>query len=141
MSVFDLLFLAAGLASIVTVIYLLTLLLRRRWISAARLAIGWAACAAVYIVVGLAISYVRPQKVLRTGEPWCFDDWCMQVDQAGRSGNSPAYEVQFHIFSQARRVSQRANGAWIYLVDNRGNRYAAADDPAATPIDALLAPG
>lgn len=141
MTIFDLVFLAAALASIVTILCILALLVRRRWFSAARLAIGWAACVVVYVVVGLAISYVRPQKLVRIGEAWCFDDWCMQVDQAGRSANSTNYDVQLHIFSRALRVSQRAKGAWIYLVDDRGRRYAPEFDASAEPLDSLLGPG
>lgn len=141
MSIFDLVFLAAGLATIVTLIYIVTQLLRRRWFNAAKVAIRWAACAVVYVAVGLAISYVRPQKLVRVGEAWCFDDWCMQVDQAGRNAASANYDVQFHIFSRARRVSQRAKGAWIYLLDERGRRYTPEFDAGAAPLDSLLAPG
>jgi len=141
MSVFDLVFLLGSLATIATLCWVLAVLVRRRWRSPARLTIGWAACVVVYIVVGLAISYVRPQKVMSVGEPWFFDDWCMQVDQAGRSATSSTYNVRFHIFSRARRVSQRAKGAWIYVVDDRGRRYAPEFDTSAVPLDALLAPG
>ena len=49
--------------------------------------------------------------------------------------------VSLRIFSQARRVSQRAKGAWIYVIDARGNRYAPEPDPSAAPLDVLLRPG
>jgi hypothetical protein len=45
------------------------------------------------------------------------------------------------VFSRARRVSQRAKGAWIYVIDRKGNRYAPDPDPSVVPLDVLLGPG
>ena len=52
-----------------------------------------------------------------------------------------SYNVSLRIFSQARRVPQRASGAWIYVIDRRGIRYAPEPEPSAVPLDTLLQPG
>jgi hypothetical protein len=81
--------------------------------------------------------------VLNVGDPWCFDDWCLSVEKVSRTSAPPeiSYAVSLRIFSRARRVSQRAKGAWIFVIDGRGNRYAPEPDPSAVPLDVLLQPG
>jgi hypothetical protein len=54
-----------------------------------------------------------------------------------RAGAS--YNVNFLIQSQAKRATQRANGAWIYLRDENDQHYQPA--PATVPLDILLQPG
>jgi len=51
-----------------------------------------------------------------------------------------SYHVGLRIFSRAGRVSQRANEAWIYLIDDRGHLYSPDPDPSAVPLDVLLQP-
>jgi hypothetical protein len=36
---------------------------------------------------------------------------------------SIVYRIALSLRSQARRKAQRANGAWIYLIDDNGTRY------------------
>src|SRR5262249_23046755 len=43
--------------------------------------------------------------------------------------------VDLRISSRARRVTQRANGAWLFLFDASGHRYAPQPDPSAVPLD------
>jgi len=38
-------------------------------------------------------------------------------------------------------MAQRAKGAWIYLIDDRGRRYAPERDLSAVPLDVVLQPG
>jgi len=49
--------------------------------------------------------------------------------------------VGLRISSRARRVTQRASGAWLYLIDDRGHLYSPDPDPSAVPLDVLLQPG
>jgi hypothetical protein len=97
----------------------------------------------VYMAASLAVAFARPQRVLSTGEDWCFDDWCLTVDDSRTiaAGPQTAYTVDFRVFSRARRVEQRALGAWIYLIDERGRMYSAESDAAVAPLDVLLQPG
>jgi hypothetical protein len=86
---------------------------------------------------------VAPQRVLHVGDPWCFDDLCLSVEHVSRTAAPAqvAYDVSLLIFSRARRVSQRANGAWVYAIDGRGNRYAPEPDTSSVSLDVLLQPG
>lgn len=132
MTVFDLLFLAAVAASIVTLIVAAI----RRSLTIVR---NWAICAVAYLVMGIAFSYFEPRNVVHIGEDWCFDDWCLRVDRVNRTAN--AYDVDLRISSRARRVTQRAAGAWIDLIDDRGRLYPPRPDPSAVPLDVRLGPG
>jgi len=77
------------------------------------------------------------------GDPWCFDDWCLTVVSVDRTPgpSQVSYNVELRISSRARRVAQRANGAWIYLIDEQGRRYSPDPAPSAVPLDVLLQPG
>jgi hypothetical protein len=94
------------------------------------------------VTISIGAAYVRPQRIHATHEPWCFDDWCLQVSDVSSVPSSPniRYTVKLRIFSTARRVSQRANGAWIYLIDERQKLYAPTADASAIPLTVELAP-
>jgi hypothetical protein len=49
--------------------------------------------------------------------------------------------VNLLISSRAKRVTQRASGAWIYLRDENDTHYDAIPDAAQVPLDVLLQPG
>ncbi len=142
MTIFDLVFLLAMLATAVTLVALVVLLLRGAFQSALRVLIVYAICAAVYIATGVVVSYARPHRVLNVGDSWCFDDWCLAVDNVTRTpdGAYVSYRTDLRIFSTAGRVSQRAKGAWIYLIDDAGHLYSPEPDPTAVPLDVLLHP-
>jgi hypothetical protein len=99
-------------------------------------------CAAAYFAIALAVGFLKPQRVMSIGEPWCFDDWCLTVERVDRTAgpSQVSYNVALRISSRARRVTQRANGAWVYLIDGQGRRYSPDPAPSAVPLDALLQP-
>jgi hypothetical protein len=142
MTIFDLIFLAGVLASAITLIAGAIAALRGRGAKAARVLLGWGVCVALYVATSLGVAYLRPQRIRATSEPWCFDDWCLQVQKVDSAPAGPKldYRVELRVFSTARRVTQRAKGAWIYLFDERHRLYAPNPDPSATPLDAALAP-
>src|SRR6185369_5255723 len=127
MTVFDLISIAAALTTVVTLISVLVAIVRCRRVQALRTLRTYGICAMVYMAASLAVAFARPQRVLSTGEDWCFDDWCLTVDDSRTiaAGPQTAYTVDFRVFSRARRVEQRALGAWIYLIDERGRMYSA----------------
>jgi hypothetical protein len=143
MSIFDLCFLLAALASLVTFTTAGVCAIRGRGKKALRILSIYGACAAVYLTAGIAVSFLRPQLVLHPGDPWCFDDWCLTVQSVRQTPSSAGvlYRVDLRVFSRARRVSQRARGAWVYLIDERGRLYSPEPEPSATPLDVLLKPG
>jgi hypothetical protein len=138
MSLFDLLFIALFLISLVT---LLAAAIRgRRATGILRI---WAICFVIYMAIVFAVALATPQRVYAIGEDRCFDDWCIAVEAADRA---PAprgilYTVTLRVSSRARRVTQREKGANVYLTDDRGRRFDAAPDPSATPLDVQLEPG
>jgi len=141
-TIFDLLFLLAVLASAATFAYVVVSLVRRRRAQALRILRVYSGTVLLYVVAGLTISFLKPQRVIPIGAPWCFDDWCLTVQRLEQTPGPSAtsYSVGFRIFSRARRVSQRAKGAWIYLIDERGHLYPPESDPSVVPLDALLHP-
>jgi hypothetical protein len=143
MTIFDLLFIAAFLASVGTLLTAAVVALRGKREQALRILRNFGLCAAIYLSAAIAVAYFSPQRVIRLGDPWCFDDWCLSVNRVDRVVKATLikYDVGFRIFSRAGRVSQRVKGAWVYLIDDRGRRYSPDSDPSAVPLDILLQPG
>ncbi len=145
MSVFDLLFLVCVLATAVSLVMVVVLALVGRRGASFRALRCLGVAVAGYLVVGLGVSFLKPQRVVRVGEPWCFDDWCLTVEAVTvATMSAPAglsYDVGLRLYSRARRVSQRARGAWIYLLDEHGRRFAPEVASDAIPLDTLLGPG
>jgi len=136
-TIFDLVFLAAFLVSVIALIAMAYQAVRGR-IPRALLMLGvWLACVVVYLGISVAVAYAAPQRVIAVGDPWCFEDWCLTVKSAHRAGE--IYDVDLRISSEAKRVTQRANGAWIYVRDENDKHYDPA--PADVPLDILLQPG
>jgi hypothetical protein len=143
MSVFDLLFLLAVLASVITLVVVAVFAMLGQRSRALRVLRLYVACAAGYFTAGIAVSFLKPQRVIPVGEPWCFDDWCLTAEKVSQTAAADriSYQVGLRISSRARRVTQRARGAWVYLIDDRGHRYSPDPDPSAVPLDVLLRPG
>ena len=143
MTLFDLLFLLLVLVSLATLLTAAVKAIRGRRKSALSILRRFGICAAIYVAIVAVVGFFSAQRILEVGDAWCFDDWCLTVEKVGRTPAPPeiAYQVSLRIFSQARRVSQRANGAWIYLIDGRGRKYPPETDPAAVPLDVQLGPG
>ena len=143
MTIFDLLFLASVVASIATLVAVAVLAMRGRRAEALRILRVYGMCALAYLAVALAVDFFKPQRVIAVGDPWCFDDWCLQVQKvdAVPSGSTVTYDVQLRFFSTARRVSQRApQGASVYLIDAQGVLYSSKPDSSATPLTVELTP-
>lgn len=143
MTLFDLLFLLTASATVVLLVVAGVLAIAGRRTASWRVLRGLVISAAAYLVVGLAVSLLEPQRVYAVGEPWCFDDWCLTVEGVTPStaGAGGSYEVDLLLSSRARRISQRARGAWIYLIDGHGHRYAPEAQGSPVPLDTLLGPG
>lgn len=142
MSIFDLLFIVAFLTTVVTLATVAVSAIRGRRAQALKILQIYGVCAAGYLATGVAVAFLKPQRVIHAGDPWCFDDWCLTVDNVVRTPASSqvSYNVQLRISSRAGRVAQRAAGAWIYLIDSQGHRYSPQPDPSSTPLDVLLQP-
>jgi hypothetical protein len=133
MTIFDLLFIAAALAGIGT---LIVAAVTRSGAVLRKLAAG----IGVYLVMVYSATLFSKPTVFHRGEPECNDDWCMAVDGTNRT--QEAYQITLRIFSRARRVAQReASATDVYLVDDRWNRYDPVPEPGDVPLNVLLQPG
>ena len=143
MTLFDLLALAAVVASLVTLITATVLALRGRGAQAVAILRNFGICAGIYLATSIAFGAFAPQRLIRLGDPWCFDDWCLSVNRVDRVLNATLvdYSIGLRIFSRAGRVTQRAKGAWIYLIDDQGQRFSPVVNSSDVPLDVLLQPG
>jgi hypothetical protein len=126
MSLFDLLFIAVFLGTVVTLLSAAFLTIRGRGSRALALLVRCLICVGVYLGIVVLASVFWPQTVLQVGERRCFDDWCLAVENASRQ--------------EARGVTQRENAVVVYLADERGRRYDPIPDPSAVPLNIQLGP-
>ena len=131
MTLYDLLFLAAALAGIVTLVVACA---KRSLIILTKLGAG----IVVYVVMVYSATLFSKPITVRPGDPLCNDDWCLAVDNATRTGAQ--FDLTLRIFSRARRAAMReASAKDVYLVDEHWNRYDPKEN--ATPLNTLLRPG
>lgn len=157
MSLSDLFLLFSAALVALGLLGLLFALLTRRWALLRRLALGMALYVGLYAVLLVGVSLLSPQRILRVGEPHCFDDWCVAVEQARAQGvigtaaaNGTFYLVTVRVSNQARGRSQRETGAAVFVLDEAGTRYAPdargeqalqAAGGAGQPMDSTMAVG
>lgn len=143
MTIFDLLFLLAVLAAVVSLATAAVFALRGQQVRALSIVWGLVYGAAAYFATGVVVAFFAPPEVMNTGDAWCFDDWCLTVEKATATPRTHqvSYKVDLLIESRARRGEQRASGVWIYLIDDRGRLYPPEADPSAVPLDVRLQPG
>jgi len=116
MTLFDLLFLLVAFVSLLTLLAVVGLALMGSRVRAWRLLKIYLTCALVYMAIVVASPMVVPRRVITLGESLCFDDWCITIDRLTSSTTRSAttYEVQFRMFSEARRIVQREKNLALY---------------------------
>ena len=105
-TLFDLLFLVSAVAAAISLVAAAISILRGRRGRALRLLKFLALYSAAYFVMAGAVDILKPQRIIGLGQPWCFDDWCMQVDGVSHSVNGAKvrYTIQLRVFSTARGI-------------------------------------
>ena len=143
MTLFDLVFLLVALASAVTLLVTVGLVLAGRGARAWRLLRAYLAFAAIYMAVVVASPLVVPRRVITLGESLCFDDWCIAIDSVtpSTSSSGTTYDVKFRMFSRARGITQRENNLALYLVDSSGRRFNPLPRESDVPLNVQLGPG
>lgn len=141
-SIFDLLFIVVFLATVATLLSAAFLANRGQAARALVVLRRYCICAGAYLGIVVLTSVFWPGTVLQVGDPRCFDDWCIAVENASRqpAGGRVSYAVTLRLSSRARRVSQRENGVVVYLTDNRGRRYDPAQNQSDVPLSVQLGP-
>jgi len=143
MNIFDLLFIALALVLVVTLITAAIVAVSGKGAKALRMLRRLGIGAVIYMGIVLLVSAVTKPRVLSEGEPQCNDDWCIAVDGAktSLSGSSEDYDVTLRVFSRALRITQRENGASVYLRDSQGRKFYPDIDPNQPPLNVQLGPG
>jgi hypothetical protein len=142
MSLFDLLFIAVFLGTVVTLLSAAFQAIRGRGAKALVLLRRCCICVGAYLGIVVLASVFWPRTVLQVGERRCFDDWCIAVENASRqeARGGVNYLITLRLTSTARRVTQRENAVVVYLADERGRRYDPIPDPSAVPLNIQLGP-
>jgi hypothetical protein len=143
MDIFDLLFIALFLATVVSLFAAGIAALRKRRASALKTLRVLGVSAGIYMAIVCIVSAATPRKILNIGDPQCNDDWCISVESADHvPGNSAvSYDVSLRLFSRAGRVSQRENHVVVYLTDDQWRRFDSIPQNSETPFNVLLSPG
>jgi len=157
MSLFDLLFLLCFAAAVITVGRIAYQALRGRFRAAGTTLLRLLACIAAYMLVLIGVSLAEPRKEIPIGEPRCFDDWCISVEQAARQTAIGATNaagtfciVTLRVSSRARGRPQRETDIDIYLIDDLGRRIGISPSGqqalaraglTGEPLTSFVAPG
>jgi hypothetical protein len=130
MNIFDLFLIFSFFVILSTFVGLLIALVTRRWALARRLVLGLLIYVSAYAVLLVSVALLSPQQVLAMHQLRCFDDWCASVEQVEQQpaigevrAQGVFYLVTIQVTSRAKRVSQRALDAAVYLLNDRGMRY------------------
>ena len=141
-----------GLADILFIVLFLTMVfslltaggfaLRRQFERSRAILLRLLAGGAFYMATVVAVSLALPRRILRVGDPLCFDDWCVAVTgvQHAREDDRIVYQVGLRLSSRARRVAQREKNLAVYLTDDHGRRYDPQAVSSDVPFSILLQP-
>jgi len=141
MNLFDLLFIALFLSAVFSLVAAVWFAIGRKFDRAGRILFRLFGGAAVYMGIVVVVSLVLPRRVLRIGEPLCYDDWCVAVAGVRRGPESEGMQVDLRLYSRARRVMQRERNLAVYLTDDQGRRYNPLASRSEVPFSLLLGPG
>jgi hypothetical protein len=143
MNIFEPLFLVLVLVTVITLIATVAFATGGKVARAGRILRRLGIGAGVYLAIVIAVSIFNPQRVYRLGDTQCFDDWCIAVVGARRTGapTLEQYQVTLRLSNRARRVPMGEKGTVVYLTDAQGRRYDPVPDQAAVAFDTILQPG
>jgi hypothetical protein len=130
MTIFDLVLLFSVSAVLLALVGVMVALVTRRWSLLKQLALALAVYVSLYAFLLVAVSLLSPQQVLAMHQLRCFDDWCASVERVelqptvgAVQANGTFVLVTVQVTSKAKRISQRALDAGVYLLDKGGKRY------------------
>jgi hypothetical protein len=134
MSIFDLIFIGCFLAAIVYSVFIVGLLVRRRWSRVRRHLFRLGTAIGIYFVIVVLVGISLPARVLAAEEILRHDDWCLAVEKtafADAIGTDTRAEPEYRfvivtlkVISTAGRVRQAApKGSLVYLLDEKHGRY------------------
>jgi hypothetical protein len=130
-------------ASALGLLVSLGMLVARRFRTAAKVAGASVAALGLYFLAHVVIGWTSPQAVVKLGDSYCWDLWCMGIQRvhATPRGEEMVYTIDVRLFSDANSVKTSIDEARLFLVDDRGRRFSLVDDPSVIPINTRLDPG
>lgn len=97
-----------------------------------------------YLAAVVLVSLLTPRTIVSIGDGYCWDLWCMGVEQVNATprGESTLYTANIRIFSDANRVpNSRAKDFLYVVVDEQGRRFPVFQDSSApAPLDVTVYP-
>jgi hypothetical protein len=116
MGIFDLVFIAVVLLSLVTLLAVVGVAVTGRFRTAGRLLAGWIVFVAGYLAIVVVVSFFARPRQIAVRENVCFDDWCIAVDTI-------------------------EHGTIVFVQDTNGQRYDSRTPGDEPPFDVLLSAG
>ena len=130
MTIFDLAFIAALLASAIFLLRALYLAICGRYGRSLGVLKRLAICAAAYGAILVFTSAVQPKQLVAPHVPQCFDEFCVAVDGAVRQPTLGAVRpngefllVNVRVLNQGRGRRQRETDIDAVILDERGGRH------------------
>ena len=142
MTIFDLLFIAVCLSTILTLLAAISTAARGRGKDALHILKTLSIGLALYMGAVVLTSLALPRRVFNVGDAVCYDDWCIGVAGVNKqpSSKNTFYTITLRLSSRARRISQRENGIVVYLTTDRGQRFDPIASGTAMPFNVMLQP-
>src|SRR5262245_61848773 len=114
------LLLFAYVLSLITAIGLLTavgMLVARKFRTAANVAGASISALAFYFAAASMISWVSPQRVIKLGDSYCWDLWCLGIQKVSATpqGREMVYKIDVRFFSDANTVKTGIDDTRVYL--------------------------
>jgi hypothetical protein len=99
-----------------------------------------------YVAALALVSLLTPGTVVNIGDSYCYDLWCLGVDQvkAVPKGQDVLYTAEVRIFTDSSHPHQlpaaKAMG-FFYILDDRGKRYSLLPEASFVDADVMVHPG
>jgi hypothetical protein len=137
MKIADLVFLLALLfVAIIRVAYHAC---RRRWELVRRIGLRAIGLVAAYLGIVVAVSLASPRQWVELNEEQRFDDWCVSIVDAKRTGNQ--FTVRARVSNRGRGRAQAARDASLFLLAVNGNRFELVTDPISPSLHSRIQAG
>jgi hypothetical protein len=99
-----------------------------------------------YVAALALVSLLTPGTVVNIGDSYCYDLWCLGVDQvdAAPKGRDILYKADVRIFvdsSHPHRLPAEQAKGFFYVLDEQGKRYSLLPEASFADADVTVHPG
>ena len=130
------------LAFLVALVVCATMLIAKKFRLAGRMFLASVAAIGVFFLATAATYAFWPQRIIKTGDSYCWDLFCMGIEKVETTlrAQEIEYKIDVRIFSDANTVKTGPDEAAVYLQDERGRRFALVNDSGAAVFNTRLDP-